>query len=93
MNSERSDLSRNVTIVNDLGMHARAAAKIAHLAQQAGSSVWVGNGDETVDAASVIDLLTLAAIKGTEITIRIDSPSDIEVLDRIAALVENGFGE
>jgi phosphocarrier protein len=93
MNTEGSDLSRRVAIINELGMHARAAAKIAKLAQQAASGVWLSNGDETADAASVIDLLTLACIKGTEVTVRIDSPADIEILNRITALVENGFGE
>ena len=93
MNTERSDLSRSIAIINDLGLHARAAAKVATLAQQAGSGVWVSNGEESADAASVIDLLTLACIKGTQVTVSIDSPADIEVLERIAALVENGFGE
>lgn len=93
MNTARTDLSRNVAIINELGMHARAAAKIATLAQEAGSGVWVTNGEETADAASVIDLLTLACIKGTEVTVSIDSPADIDILNRIAALVENGFGE
>jgi phosphocarrier protein len=86
-------LSRSLTIVNELGLHARSAAKIANLAQEAGSGVWVSNGQETADAASVIDLLTLACIKGTEVTIHIDSSADMDVLNRIAALVENGFGE
>lgn len=88
-----SSLRRKLTIINDLGLHARSAAKIATLAQDADSGVWVSNGEETADAASVIDLLTLACIKGTDVTVHIDSPADIDVLDRIAALVENGFGE
>jgi phosphocarrier protein HPr len=93
MNTERSDLSRSLPIVNDLGLHARAAAKLANLAQKADGGVWVSNGEETADATSIIDLLTLACLKGTQVTVHIDSPDDIDVLNRIAALVENGFGE
>jgi phosphocarrier protein len=93
MNTERSDLSRSIAIVNDLGLHARAAAKLAELAQKAGGGIWVSNGAETADATSVVDLLTLACLKGTEVTVHIDSADDIDVLNHIAALVENGFGE
>jgi phosphocarrier protein len=93
MNTKRSDLSRSLPIVNDLGLHARAAAKLANLAQEAEGGIWVSNGVETADATSIIDLLTLACLKGTEVTVHIDSPADIDLLNRIAALVENGFGE
>jgi len=93
MNPERSDLSRNIKIVNDLGLHARAAAQLATLAQKAGGGIWISNGIETVDASSVVDLLTLACLKGTELTVHIDSPADIDVLNRIADLVADGFGE
>jgi phosphocarrier protein len=93
MNTERSELSRSIAIVNDLGLHARAAAKLAELAQKASGGVWVSNGIETADATSVVDLLTLACFKGTPVTVRIDSAADIDILNRIAALVENGFGE
>jgi phosphocarrier protein len=93
MRTELSQLNRSIAIVNDLGLHARAAAKIAALAQKASAGVWFSSGDDTADAASVIDLLTLACAKGTEVTVHIDSPADIEVLNRIVALVENGFGE
>lgn len=91
--SPNDSLSRSLTIVNDLGLHARSAAKIANLAQEASSGVWMSNGEETADAASVIDLLTLACTKGTDVTVHIDSSADVDVLNRIAALVENGFGE
>lgn len=91
--SPNPNMSRSLTIINELGLHARSAAKIAELAQKASSGVWVSNGEETADAASVIDLLTLACIKGTDVTVHIDSSADMDVLNRIAALVENGFGE
>lgn len=86
-------LSREVTIVNALGLHARSAAKIAQLAQEARSGVWVRKGDETADATSIIDILTFACARGTRLTVCVDDPEDRSILERIVALVENGFGE
>jgi phosphocarrier protein len=86
-------LSRELVIVNELGLHARSAAKIAAVAKNAAAGVWVIKDGQAADAASIIDLLSLACAKDATITLKIDSPSDREILDRIAALVENGFGE
>jgi phosphotransferase system HPr (HPr) family protein len=55
--------------------------------------VWLVKGGQAADAASIIDLLSLACSKDTVITLKVDSPSDRAILDRIAALIENGFGE
>lgn len=86
-------LSKETVIVNALGLHARPAAKIAAVAQNAKSDVWMIKEDEEADAKSIIDILTLSCSKGTEITVRISSPSDANVLDKIINLVESGFGE
>jgi phosphocarrier protein len=86
-------LSRELLIVNELGLHARSAAKIAALAKNAAAGVWLIKGGQAADAASIIDLLSLACSKDTVITLKVDSPSDRAILDRIAALIENGFGE
>ncbi|MDM8524729.1 HPr family phosphocarrier protein [Desulfococcaceae bacterium HSG8] len=85
--------SKHVVIVNELGLHARSAARIAEIACGAQSDVWVIKDGEKVDAKSIIDMLTLACGKGTEIEIKIDKPSDIDILNRIADLIEDGFGE
>ena len=84
---------RDVTIVNDLGLHARAAAKVAKAAQQATGSVWLQADAERVDASQVLDILTLGVGKGDRVRILVDASSDIEVLDRITALFADGFGE
>jgi phosphocarrier protein len=86
-------LSRNVTIINELGLHARSAAKIAKIAQQAHAKVWIFKDAVRVDAASVIDILTLEATKGSSVTFEIDSPSDIEILAKLEKLVQNSFEE
>ena len=80
-------------IVNALGLHARAAARLAAIAQQAAGSVWLSRGDERVDATNIIDLLTLACPKGSMITLEIDNLVDRPILDRMVQLVREGFGE
>ena len=86
-------LSREVTIVNELGLHARSAAQIATLANGSQASVWIQKGDQKADASSIVDILTLACEKGTKITIRIENKSDFNILEAITQLVESGFGE
>lgn len=91
-NSSRT-LSKKTTIVNELGLHARTAAKIAKAAQKAHASVWIEKNGERVDAASIIDILALACSKDTEIIVAIDDPADIGVLEVILGMIEEGFGE
>jgi phosphocarrier protein HPr len=93
MNRSKPDLSREVTIANELGLHARSAAKIAGLANRSKASVWIEKGDEKADASSIVDILTLACEKGTKITIRVENEADFNILDAITELVEGGFGE
>ena len=86
-------LSRDVVIINALGLHARSAAGIAKLAQNANSKVWLIRGKERVDASSIIDILSLACSKGSKITLEIAEESDINILNEIIELVKKGFGE
>ena len=86
-------ISREVTIINELGLHARAAAKIAALAQKAESRIWLVKNEEKADASSILDMLTLACPNGTKIMISADDHSDIKILDSIIELVQRGFEE
>jgi len=86
-------LSRDVVIINELGLHARSAAGIAKLAQNAKSKVWLIMGEERVDASSIIDILSLACSKGSKITLKIDEESDIDILNEIIELIKKGFLE
>ena len=88
-----SGLSREATIINELGLHARSAAKIAKLAQPATGSVWIAKQDQKADASSIVDILTLACEKGSKITIRIENKSDLNILKAITELVKSGFEE
>lgn len=86
-------LSRELVITNELGLHARSAAKIAEIAQNATAPVWIERDGERVDARSIIDMLTLACAKDSTITIRVEAEADLPILEEIAALVADGFGE
>ncbi len=93
MKNATDQLSRDVTIINDLGLHARSAARIAALVQKVKSRVWLIKDGERADASSIIDILTLACPKGSNITIKIDDKSGTEILNNIVRLIEDGFGE
>jgi len=81
------------TIKNELGLHARSAAQIAHIAGNSAANVWLKRDDKMADASSIIDILTLACGKGTKITIIIEDRADINILNAIVDLVDSGFGE
>jgi phosphocarrier protein HPr len=93
MTNSETALSRQVVVVNELGLHARAAAKIAELANHSKASVWIKKDNRKADASSIVDILTLACEKGTKITIIIEERTDSDTLGAIAKLVEGGFGE
>jgi phosphocarrier protein HPr len=84
---------RVATINNDLGLHARSAAQIADIAQNSIANVWIQKEDEKADASSIIDILTLACGKGTQISIIIEDAGDLDILNAIGDLVDRGFGE
>ncbi|MBU8849770.1 MAG: HPr family phosphocarrier protein [Desulfobacterales bacterium] len=86
-------IARRTSVKNALGMHARPASKIAQIAETAHSDVWLCANSIKVDAASIIDILTLCAVKGTKIVIEIENQEDIVILDQIADFFEAGFGE
>jgi phosphocarrier protein len=84
---------RDVTVVNQLGLHARAAARFVHLATRYRSSVRVARDAKVMDGKSIMGILLLAAGRGTTITISADGPDEIEAVAALVHLVETGFGE
>jgi len=88
-----TELSRNVIVINELGLHARSAARIAEIARKANYNVWVIKDKKKVDASSILDILTLESPKGSKITLKIDDRSDIDILNDIVKQFETGFGE
>ena len=86
-------LSRRLTIANELGLHARAAVKIARLAEKASSDVFISKDGEDVNGTDVLGIMGLYCPCGTQVIVRITDPADAKVLDSIAQLIEAGFGE
>lgn len=85
--------SENVTVINELGLHARPAGMIAKLATKAKYNVWMVKDGEKVDASSIIDILSLSCLKDSKIVLQIDNPTDIEILNKIVELFNKGFKE
>lgn len=93
MQKQDNKLSKRVYIVNALGLHARAAGQIAALARKARYKVKLSKNRRTADASSIIDILTLNGTQGSVLKLEVEEPSDQNILDDIATLIENGFGE
>lgn len=87
------ELSRDVVIVNELGLHARSASKIAELAQKSKANVWIKKGSQKADASSIVDILTLACEKGSKIKLIVEHKADVDILNAITDLIESGLGE
>jgi phosphotransferase system HPr (HPr) family protein len=85
--------TRSVTVVNQLGLHARAAARFVHLATRFQSQIRVGQGARIMDGKSIMGILLLAAARGTEITLMATGPDEQAAIDALVQLVQSGFGE
>ncbi len=86
-------ISRDIEIKNKLGLHARAAAKLVHMAARFKSDIKVRKGDEEVDGKSILGILLLAAGRGSVVTIRADGEDEREALDAIEKLIDAKFDE
>jgi phosphocarrier protein len=86
-------VQRELAVTNRLGLHARAAAKLVHIAGSYTSQVYLAMDGEEVDAKSILGILLLAAAQGSEVTIRCEGGDEQEALDAIAELFSQRFGE
>jgi len=84
---------REVEIVNKLGLHARAAAKLTQLAAKYGCDVTIERNGRKVNAKSIMGVMMLAAGKGSKVELLTDGPDESEAMDALAALIANYFGE
>ena len=85
--------SRQLTVVNELGLHARAAARFVSVASRFRSQIRVTRGQRTMDGKSILGLLLLAAARGSELTISADGPDEGQAVAALGSLVERGFEE
>ena len=86
-------MTRAVTVTNQLGLHARAAARFVHLAAKYESQIRVGRDAKVMDGKSIMGILLLAAARGTTITISAEGPDEAAAIAALCGLVEAGFGE
>lgn len=91
--SEYKPIEKTVTIVNRLGLHARAAAKLVTLAAKHQSDVLVRKDGREVSGKSIMGVMMLAAAQGSHITLVAQGPDAAEALEALAALIANRFEE
>jgi phosphocarrier protein HPr len=86
-------LQREVEIVNKLGLHARASARLTQVAGQFKSDVWVSRNGRRVNAKSIMGVMMLAAAKGSKILIETAGPDEEQAMQALQALIADCFGE
>jgi len=86
-------LQQDAQIINKLGLHARASAKLTQLASQYPCEVWLSRAGKRVNAKSIMGVMILAAAKGSTITIEINGEQEQEAMDAIIGLINSCFGE
>ncbi len=84
---------REVEIVNKLGLHARASAKLTQLAARYQSNVMLSRNGRKVNAKSIMGVMMLAAGKGARVVLETDGPDESEAIDALSALIADCFGE
>jgi len=86
-------IKKNITIINKLGLHARAASKLVNCASQFESEVFIGRNGNQVNAKSIMGVMMLAASKGVELELEIDGGDEQACHQALVELIGNRFGE
>ncbi|HBD10755.1 MAG TPA: HPr family phosphocarrier protein [Porticoccaceae bacterium] len=86
-------IKEKITIINKLGLHARAAAKLAATCSRFSSTIKAGHSDKLVDAKSVMSLMLLAAGQDCCLNFEFDGQDEQDALDQVRALITERFGE
>ena len=86
-------ISKNVTIINKLGLHARAAAKLVQLASSFECEFYVSKDGRQVNGKSIMGVMMLSASKGTKIQIIAEGADEIEAINKIESLINQKFDE
>lgn len=84
---------KEVEILNKLGLHARASARLTQLASQFQSEVWLSRNDRKVNAKSIMGVMMLAASKGVVLGIETTGPDETEAMQALVNLIKDCFGE
>ncbi len=86
-------VSQQVTIINKLGLHARAASKLVNQASQFESDVYIDKEGNRVNAKSIMGVMMLAASKGTELVLEVEGADEQACLEAVTLLINNRFDE
>jgi phosphocarrier protein HPr len=86
-------IKTTTTIINKLGLHARASAKLTKLAGSFPCEVWISKGERRVNAKSIMGVMMLAAGIGSEVELETDGAQEQEAMDALLALMADKFGE
>ena len=86
-------LKREIKVVNKLGLHARASAKLTQLASSFKSAVWITRSGRRVNAKSIMGVMMLAAGIGSTVELETDGPDEQEAIDALEKLFSERFGE
>ena len=86
-------LQREVEIINKLGLHARASAKLTQLASKFQSEIWMSRNQKRVNAKSIMGVMMLAAGKGTTVVLETEGVDEQQAMDALAELIAARFGE
>ena len=84
---------RQVEIINKLGLHARASAKLTQTASSFASEVWLERSGRRINAKSIMGVMMLAAARGVTITVETDGPDEDAAMNAILGLIADKFGE
>ncbi|MFA6013675.1 MAG: HPr family phosphocarrier protein [Gallionellaceae bacterium] len=86
-------LQQDALIINKLGLHARASAKLTQLASKFPCEVWMSRNGRRINAKSIMGVMMLAAAKGTTISIETNGEQELEAMTALQALINDYFGE
>jgi phosphocarrier protein len=86
-------LKQTTRVINKLGLHARASAKLTKIAGAFPCQVWISKGERRVNAKSIMGVMMLAAGIGSEIEIETDGDQEAQAMEALLALLADKFGE
>ena len=85
--------TQEITVQNEVGLHARPATYFIQKANEFKSSIWVEKEERRVNAKSLLGVLSLGIVKGTNISLIADGSDEKEAVDALVSLIQNNFGE
>ncbi len=86
-------ISKQLEIINKLGLHARASTKLTQTASKFASEIWIERNGRRVNAKSIMGVMMLAAAKGSIVTLEANGSDEAAAMEALTALIEGYFGE